>query len=199
LYYKTWRPTAVWEHMPIRDWIGMLDASTETMSAYDSTTGMEPRSLGWGSPAQAQGYTTTHPLDEVFPAPLTVYRQDDDLRDWVEQVEAQERRVAEGVAQVAATTGPDLSVERAAYGAYHSSKGIPVEPNEGNEGEKRHLLNVLFPMSRKACSYPSECAFTRVCYGGEDIRRDPLASGLYRARVPNHPAEAGGGASQEEE
>jgi hypothetical protein len=165
VYYKTWRPRAVWEVMSIKSWIDMLDASTETLSAYDSTVGAEPRLLGYHSPAQAQGYTSTHPLDDVFPAPMTVYRQADDLRDWVEQVESQERRVAESVAAVDAAGDDD--------------------------GEKRHLLNVLMPMSRKACSYPSECAMVKVCYGGEDMRRDPLGSSLYKRRVANHPQERG--------
>jgi hypothetical protein len=163
LYYKTWRPRAVWESMPIRRWIDMLDTATMAMSAYDSTIGMEPREMGWKSEAQAQGYTMQHPLDEVFPAPLTVYRSDDQLRDWIEQVEAQERRVAEAVAQVEAAT---------------------------DEGGKRHRLNVLFPMSRRACSYPSECQFTKVCYGGEDAQRDPMATGAYKQREPHHTPEA---------
>lgn len=162
LYYKAWRPRAVWESMPIRDWIDMLDTATEAMSAYDSTVGMEPRPLGWKSDAQAQGFTAAHPLDEVFPPPLTVYRSDDQLRDWIEQVEAQERRVAEAVAQV---------------------------DSAADEGEKRHLLNVLMPQSRRACSYPTECAFIKVCYGGDDIRLNPLSSGLYKAREPHHAAE----------
>lgn len=33
------------------------------------------------------------------------------------------------------------------------------------------------------------CAYSKVCYGGEDIRRDPLASGLYKIRSVNHPQE----------
>jgi hypothetical protein len=163
LYYKTWRPRAVWESMPIRRWIDMLDTATMAMSAYDSTVGMEPREMGWKSEAQAQGYTTQHPLDEVFPAPLTVYRSDDQLRDWVEQVEAQERRVAEAVAQVEAAT---------------------------DDGEKRHLLNVLFPFSRRACSYPTECIFAKsVCYAGEDAQRDPMATGAFKQREPHHTPE----------
>jgi hypothetical protein len=164
LYYKTWRPRAVWESMPIRRWIDMLDTATMAMGAYDSTVGMEPREMGWKSEAQAQGYTTQHPLDEVFPAPLTVYRSDDQLRDWIEQVEAQERRVAEAVAQVDAAAG--------------------------DEGEKRHLLNVLFPFSRRACSYPTECIFAKsVCYAGEDAQRDPMATGAYKQREPHHTPE----------
>ena len=148
--------------MTVGQWIDLLDATEMAMSAYDSTIGQEPREQGYKSDAQALGFTVEHPLDAVFPPPLTVYRSDDQLRDWVEQVEAQERRVAEGVAEV---------------------------KDAEDDGERRHRLNVLFPMSRRACSYPTECAFTKVCYGGDDIRRDPLASGLYRLRTPNHEAE----------
>jgi hypothetical protein len=28
-----------------------------------------------------------------------------------------------------------------------------------------------------------------ICFGGADIRRDPMDSGKYKARVPNHPEE----------
>jgi len=155
LYWKTWRGAPVWEHMPIKQWIDMLDATTESI-------GEEGRALGWSSPAQATGYLEGHPLDAIFIPSIIVYRNDDDLRDWMEQVEAQEREVAENVAQVQAAS---------------------------DEGEKRHLLNVYFPQTRKACEYPSTCAFVKLCYGGSDIRREPLQSGLYRVRVPNHPVE----------
>jgi hypothetical protein len=163
LAWQNWRSESAWEHGTVREWIDALDASTETMSAEDSTVGQEPRLLGYKGPTQSLGYTARHPLDEVFVAPMTVYRSDDQLRDWVEQVEAQETRVAEAVAAVDATAS--------------------------DEGERRRLLNVEFPMSRRACSYPSECVMTKVCYGGDDIRRDPLGSGLYRIRIANHQQE----------
>jgi PD-(D/E)XK nuclease superfamily len=163
LYYKNWRPKAVWEVMPIKQWIDMLDASTETMSAYDSTTGMEPRLLGYKSEAQSQGYTEQHPLDLVFPAPMVIFRQSDDLRDWIESTEAQEVRVAEAVAQIEAAA---------------------------DEGEKRHLLNILMPMSRRSCSYPTECVFaSTICYANADAKADPLSTGKFKRRIPNHTAE----------
>jgi hypothetical protein len=149
--------------MPIKQWIDMLDASTETMSAWDSTTGMEPRLLGYKSEAQSQGYTEQHPLDLVFPAPMVIFRQSDDLRDWIESTEAQEVRVAEAVAQIEAAS---------------------------DEGEKRHLLNVLMPMSRRACSYPVECQFaSSVCYANAEAKQDPLSTGKFKLRTPNHAAE----------
>lgn len=88
------------------------------------------------------------------------------MRDLVEQMEAQEVRVAQAVAMVAGAT---------------------------DEGERRSLLNQYFAQSRKACSYPSECSYTKICYGGEQIRRDPLGSGLYVIRELNHPQEGQGG------
>jgi hypothetical protein len=154
-----------WKSRPVpsvRDWINALDDSQMQMSQYDSTIGMEPREMGWKSRAQAMGTTTQHPLDAVFIPPITIYRNEDESRDWLEQIEAQEKRIAEAVAQVVATS---------------------------DEDERRSLLNQHFPMSRRACEYPSTCAFTKVCYGGDDIRRDPLASELYKKREPHHTAE----------
>jgi hypothetical protein len=165
---SNWHSESVWDGsdgMTIKEWIDALDATAEAMSAYDSTTGAEPRSLGYSGPAQSLGFTATHPLDEVFPAPLTVYRQDDQLRDLVDQIEAQEVRVADGVAAVAEAT---------------------------DAGERRHLLNVHFPQSRRSCCYPSLCVFDRVCFGGEDIQADPVGSGLYQIRVANHSQERDG-------
>lgn len=156
LYYKTWRATPVWEHMPVARWIDMLDSAAMVVSAE---TGEH---LGYASDAQATGRTRAHPFDGVFPPPVVVYRQDDELRDLVEQIEAQECGIVEAAARV------------------HAAQ---------DEGERRHLLNVLFPQSRRACFYPTECAYTMICYGGEDIRHDPLGSGRYKIREPNHAPE----------
>jgi hypothetical protein len=162
LYWKAWRAAAVWEHMPIAKWIDMLDATTLTV-------GEEGREVGWSGPAQATGFTVAHPLDACFHPPIIQYRNDDDLRDWVEQVEHAEVRIAEAVATVHAAT---------------------------DEGEKRHLLNVYFPQSRRECVYPSVCQFEKICYGGEHIRYNPLESGLYTIRIPNHPQEDAKDASE---
>jgi hypothetical protein len=161
LYWKAWRAAAVWEHMPIAKWIDMLDATTLTV-------GEEGREVGWSGPAQATGFTAAHPLDACFHPPIIVYREEDDLRDWVESTEAQEVRIAENVARVHAAT---------------------------DEGERRSLLNVLFPMTRSACTYPSVCQYaggkdrTGICYAAEHIKMDPLANGEYKAREANHPQE----------
>ena len=155
LYYKTWRPAAVWERMPIRKWIDMLDQTVEAV-------GEEGRALGWQGPAQASGFTDQHPLDEVFHPPIIVYRNDDQLRDWYESTEHQERTVAEAVEQVRAAEDVD---------------------------ERRSKLNVLFPMYRQSCEYPTTCPFVPVCYGPEHVQRDPMGTGRYKERIPNHPVE----------
>lgn len=161
LAWQNWKASLL--TMPVKEWIDMLDAAEMAMSAYDSTVGMEPRELGYKCPAQASGYTKSHPLDEIFIPPITVYRSEDDLRDWLEQTESQERGVAEAVAQVR-EAGAD-------------------------QDAKRSRLNVLFPQTRRSCEYPSQCAYVPVCYGGEDIRANPMSSGLYQLRSANHPQE----------
>jgi hypothetical protein len=165
----------VWEeHGGVKAWIDKLADSELLMSGEDSTVGLQPRALGWKSPAQAMGVTKEHPLDAVFTVEgldgrstqaITIWRSDDDLRDWVESTEAQERRVAEAAALVQATTDP---------------------------GKRRSLLNIHFPMNRSSCSYPSECPYVKVCYAGAEMKANPLevGGGIYKKRVPNHPQEA---------
>jgi hypothetical protein len=154
LYWKTWHGTPVWEHMSIKKWIDMLDQTVEAV-------GEEGRALGWQGPAQTAGFTDGHPLDEVFHPPLVVYRNDDQLRDWFEQTEAQERHVAESVEQVRAAS----------------------------DDERRSRLNVLFPMYRQSCEYPTTCPFVPICYGPEHVQRDPMSTGRYKVREANHPQE----------
>jgi hypothetical protein len=163
LAWQNFKSRPVWDQPGgVKAWIDKLDDAAPTMSAEDSTMGLEPRQLGYKCDAQVSGYLKEHPLDSVFIPPIIVYRNEDELRDMVDQMEAQERRIAEGVAAV-----------------QHAS----------DEGDRHHELNVHFPQTRRACSYPTECAYTKICYGGEDIRRDPLGSGLYTIRKVNHPQE----------
>ena len=164
LYAKNWPSAPVWEHMTIKEWIDKLDATAELVVADADASGMSVQQAGWSSPAQATGTTATHPLDDAFIPPIIVYRSEDDLRDLVEQMEASEVRIAEGAAAVNAAS---------------------------DDGEKRHLLNIHFPMSRHSCEYPSQCPFTKICFGSEELRRDPMGSGLFVPRAPNHPQEVG--------
>lgn len=166
LAWQNWRPEPQWDQPGgIRAWIDLLDQTAEELSGYDSTVGQEPRMLGWKSPAQALGYTSRHPLDAVFLPPFVVYRNDDDLRDMVEQLEASEQATVQQAAEVWQASGED---------------------------DRRSLLNCYFPQSRRACEYPSTCPWVPVCYGNEDVRRDPMSTGLYQIRTPNHPQEGDG-------
>lgn len=164
LYYKNWKPAPVWRAMSIRTWIDQLDAATQTYSTEAVAEGLEPRLLGYQClGGQATGYTDVHPLDDVFISPITVFRNDDDLRDWIDQTACQEERVVEGLVQIRETK--DLS-------------------------EVRHLLNKYFPMNRGSCEYPSTCSFVKVCYANnEDVKMRPMESGNFRLRTPNHPTE----------
>lgn len=166
LHYKSWKGAAIWEHMAIAKWIDLLDEAVIAMSGEDATSGLTPRELGYSCSVQL-GFTPEHPLDSVFLPPVVVYRNDDDLRDWIDSTEAQEVRIAEALVQISlADVAEDV-------------------------GLVRHLLNVHFPMHRQACEYPSTCAYVRICYGSEDIRSAPLESGVYEPRVANHPQEVG--------
>jgi hypothetical protein len=163
LAWQTWRPRPVWEQPGgVKAWIDQLDQSAPLMSREDSTVGIEPSQVGWSGPAQALGVTKEHPLDSVFLPPVVIYRNLDELRDWVEQVESQEQTIAEHVAQVEAAT---------------------------DEGEKRHLLNTYFQQNRHACEFPSTCAFSKICWGGTEMQSDPIASGRFKPREINHPQE----------
>lgn len=166
LYSGNWQRQPVWEQGTVREWIDKLDRSEETMSAYDPTVGQEPRPLGWKSDAQALGLTAQHPLDALFHPVLEVYRQEDEVRDWLEQTEAGEREIHEAVEKV-----------RAARDA----------------GERRSLLNRYFPESRHACVYPTTCPMLHQanhpgpCGGPADF--DPIGSGRFREREPHHSPE----------
>lgn len=163
LAWTNWKSQPVADSMTIKQWIDMLDASTEEWSGEDATVGLEPRLLGWRSQAQRMGVTAKHPLDSIFIAPIVIYRNEDELRDWHEQISYQETQVAEHVALVHAA--PD-------------------------EGERRSLLNKFFGLNRRSCEYPSTCSMVKICWGGEDIKRAPLQSGLYKIRTVNHPQES---------
>lgn len=155
LYYKNWKSTAVWEHMPVREWIDRLDDTRQVE--------LPGGGVAWESAAQAAGLLKEHPLDAQFVEPIVIYRSVDDLYDLVEQLEAQEVALAQDADRVRAAT---------------------------DAGERRHLLNVHFPMNRQQCAFPTTCRMWKLCHGSEEQRTRPLENG-YRARRPNHPEQAG--------
>jgi len=170
LYAKNWPPAQVWERMSVKAWIDMLDAS-EVQGPTAEERSSDAFILGcdiaarWTGPAQSTGSTDVHPLDAALPPPVIVYRQEDESLDWAEETEAQERAVAGGVAAV-----------RAAEEA-------------GDDGARRSALNRWFPKTRRACVWPVPCNYQNLCYGSDDIRKDPIGSGLYKIREANHPQE----------
>lgn len=153
LYYKNWKSTAVWEHMPVREWIDRLDDTRPVE--------LPGGGVAWESAAQAAGLLKEHPLDAQFVEPIVIYRSVDDLYDLVEQLESQEVQIAQDADRVRAAT---------------------------DAGERRHLLNVHFPMNRQQCAYPTTCRMWKLCHGSEEQRTRPLENG-YRVREPNHPQE----------
>lgn len=83
-----------------------------------------------------------------------------EVSEWKEQLIAQELRIAKASYELA----------QAGYPEAHPS------------------LAETFPMNRRACDWPSPCRFQEICYNAT-IRSNPLQSGLYKLRTPNHPQE----------
>ena len=145
LDYRSWRKRPVWRYMTIAKWIDMLDRGEVQPEAQDENS------------------LVIDTLAQQFIPPVTVFRNEDDMRDMLEQIEAKEVRVAEDVAAVKA---------------------------RGNDQARvRSELNKRFPQSRISCLYPGRCSGFDICYGSADMRANPEASGLYQIRIPNHPQE----------
>lgn len=99
-----------------------------------------------------------NPLSRIFIQPPAHDRQPAEQKEWVRQTVLQEREVQQKI-----------------------EKGL----------KERDGLRYLV-QSRRACDWPSSCPFQALCYGtsdrsAEECRSDPLALGLYKWRVPNHP------------
>jgi len=125
----SWQQVNIWEQMTIKEWVVKLLAGEVQPSL---------------------------PLPTVVINPVPYFRNDVEIRDWVEQVIEQEKRVVEGLS----------------LGCF------------GTEGTDRSNLNRYFPQHRRSCSYPYPCAFQDVCWGPSAISDDPVGSGLYRLRTP---------------
>lgn len=148
LSYRSWQKSPVWKFMPIAQWIDMLDRGDVVQpDAYDEN-GVAMDCLG-----------------EQFRPPVTVYRNEDSYRDWMESTEATEVEVAQRAEEVRRARA------------------------EGGEAAERSALNRLFPKNLRACIFPGVCPAYPLCHGPESIRRDPLGSGLFVIRQPNHPVE----------
>jgi hypothetical protein len=99
-------------------------------------------------------------LENQFVLPEEYFRNPDDIARWKRQIAYQE-----GVKIPQA-----LDLIRCA----------------GTWEERELLLDQHFPMFTRACHYPSRCQFKEVCHGAKAYLVDPVASGLFRVRTPNH-------------
>src|SRR5574337_10184 len=100
-------------------------------------------------------------LRAQFPAPPLISRSQKDIEEWLEQAKLREVDVHNALVQISA-------------------------PNaEANDRER--VMARYFPKytHNANCLFPSKCSAYEVCWGAEGA--DPLGSGKYKYRVPNHP------------
>lgn len=147
--YRSWSKAPVWRFMTIEAWIDLLDSPSDPTSPMNEKYDVD------GNPLDI--------LAEQFVNPIHVYRNTDDMADMIQQLQSDERAVAESVAIV------------------------HVAAASGDFARLRTALNTEFPQNRRSCVYPGMCEFYSVCYGPQEIRQNPEGSELYTVRVPNHP------------
>jgi hypothetical protein len=108
---------------------------------------------------QPDAQETAELIGRYVVVPPPLFRHDWELRNWKEQTISQEYTVKGSL---------DL-LEKL------------VDPNS-----QATLLNRAFPQFTHSCTYPSKCPFYAACW---DNIGEPLESGLYEIRKPNHPQE----------
>lgn len=122
----------------------------------------------WIADLAAQRITPRHinALDTIFPQSMPVSRREDEIESWKRQTVAQELRVAANVDKLR---------------EWDLSEGPPPDA----------VLDELFPQHSARCfDYQSRCSFWDACFTPA-VHADPLGSGLYQIRIPNHPTEKG--------
>jgi hypothetical protein len=107
-------------------------------------------------------------LSQQFITPVPYFRQDDDVRDWYQQTVFQEVRVGEQLTMLAEL------VQQHGWNLAHPAI--------------RAHVNEFFPQTRRACDWPSPCAFIDICFS-PNVSADPIGSGIYAARQPHHDPE----------
>lgn len=102
-------------------------------------------------------------LRNQFVLPEVYYRSIESSRSWARQMLCQESDI--------------------------SKKPVDVTHPESFIG----MLDDYWPMNRSRCDdYGRPCEFASLCHGGEARMRDPIATGDFVARQPNHPQEEEG-------
>lgn len=101
------------------------------------------------------------PFRGVFIAPTPIYRDDQDVVSWVTEVVAQEQAVVSAMEKIR---------------------------NETDEAKKQVLLDQNFPRYRHSCinKYRKVCPYFVLCWGGQGVEKNPVGSGMFKARSPHH-------------
>jgi len=121
---------------------------------------------------EIQGFSPGVGIASQFVLPIEYYRNEEDMERWERQVVHQEHRVADGVDSLR------LIMNRDALN--YSSQ------------EVENALDEHFPMHTKACDWPTKCPYQVVCFGPKAYLMDPMSSGLFQIREPNHCTELEG-------
>lgn len=110
-----------------------------------------------------QGMDPMVAIQKQFIMPTEYFRADKDIENWLESRLFEEKRIYTGIKETVPTIGTKLLQSK---------------------------LNEHFPMYS---NYPTDCTycpFESVCHDGiESYMHDPMSSGKYTARTPNHRAE----------
>ena len=106
-------------------------------------------------------------LENIVVTPPLYYRNEEDVRDWLEQNTKQEEDIHENVKYLK-----------------HLDSSLPG-PRESNVGLYRTTLNKYFPYRRESCfQYGGFCDYVDICWNGVKT-----TSSLYEARTPHHELE----------
>lgn len=133
---KGWERFNVWEDMGVKEWFRMISGGGIQEDCGDI-------------------------VKQQVVTPVEYFRNDGEIKEGMEEVRAQEEKIAYTIKLL----------------------------GEG-EGHKQHLMREIFPKNRKHCffHFGSKCEYHDLCFKPE-ISEDPIGSGLYQIRIPHHEAE----------
>lgn len=115
-------------------------------------------------------------FEELFVKPPVIERDPQEIESWIRQTAVGEQEISERsefIRNFDAKENPELYLK---------------------------ILDEKFPQNRKHCvpfGMAKRCGFYEICFGSaewtaKELRSNPIRSGLYEWRTPNHPAEGGG-------
>lgn len=106
-----------------------------------------------------QGLEVGEPIRQQFVSPIEFFRSDEAIERWKRKVVFSEHRNYLGRKAVLESTSP---------------------------GEYESYLDEHYDTHTERCDYPNKCPFQEICFGPEAYLFDPLSSGSYEPRTPNH-------------